>query len=151
MHDSGRNRHPIFHADTRQEPRQETRAAGDVVKRELGAIAMLPVAEFPDIARVVKQRCDQRHDRPLGTETHASLDAALVPHQEAGHGQGHIQRMLAIVVDGIDAVVARHSAGEQLVELFKRHGDSIERLARKGSRIEFTHRVGHRRRGTDLY
>ncbi len=134
MHDSGRNRHPVFHADARQESGQETCAAGYVVEGELGAVAMLPVAEFPDVARIMKQRCDQSHDRPLGTEAHASLDAALVPHQQARHGQGHIERVLAIVVDGIHAVVARHTAREELVELVERDSDSIERLARKSSR-----------------
>jgi hypothetical protein len=42
--------------------------------------------------------------------------------------------VLAIVVDGINAVVPRHAAREELVEVIERDGDSIERLARKGGR-----------------
>ena len=80
-----------------------------------------------------------------------ALDAALVAHQQARHRQGHVERVLAIVVDGIDAVIARHAAGEELVELLERNRHSIERLARKGGREQLTHRGGHRRRGTDLY
>jgi len=99
----------------------------------------------------MKQRCNQSHDRALGAEAHSSLDAALVPHQQARHRQGHIQGMLAIVINRIDAVVTRHASREELVELFERNGDSVERLARKGSNKQFAHRGGHRRRGTDLY
>jgi hypothetical protein len=82
----------------------------------------------------MKQGSDQSHHCPLGAETHVRLDAALVPHQQARHGQGHVQRVLAIVVDRIDAVVARHAACEEFVELIECDSDSIERLARKGGR-----------------
>ena len=134
MHDSRRYRHPIFHADRRQEARQKTRASSHVVQGEFRAVAMLPVAEFADVARVMKQRGNQRHDRPLGTETHSALDRALIPDEKPRHRQGHIQRMLAIVIDRIHAVVAGHAAGKQLVEFFKGNSDSVERLARKSGR-----------------
>src|SRR5580692_5698863 len=74
MHDARRNRHPTLHADAGQEAGQESRAAGHMVKSELGAVAMLTVAELADVARIVKQRCDQRHDGALGTDAHAALD-----------------------------------------------------------------------------
>jgi len=41
--------------------------------------------------------------------------------------------VLAIVINGIDAVVARHTAREELVELVEGDSDAIERLARKCS------------------
>ena len=91
MHDSGGNGHPVVHADTRQKSGQEARAASHMIKRELGAVAMLPVAEFADVAGVVKQGSDQCHDRTFGAKAQSSLDAALISHEQAGHGQGHVE------------------------------------------------------------
>ncbi len=150
MHDARRYRHPGFHADGRQEARQKARAAGHVVQRELGAVAMLQVVEFADVAGVVKQRCDQRHDRPLGAEALVRIDAALVADQQARHRQRHVQRMLAIVIYGVHAVISGHAAAEQAVELFERDRNSIEGLARPAGREQLPHRGGHRRGGADL-
>ena len=55
MDDARRHRHPGFEADARQVTREETRAAGHVIQGELGAIAVLAVIEFPNVARVMKQ------------------------------------------------------------------------------------------------
>src|SRR5208283_5951396 len=76
MHDARRYRHPGLHADGRHEARQKARAAGDMVQRELGAVAMLQVVELAYVAGVVKQRCDQRHARSLGSEALVRIDAA---------------------------------------------------------------------------
>ena len=65
----------------------------------------------------------------LGAEAHAGLDAALIAHQQARHGERHVERVLAIVIERIDAVIARHAAGEELVEILERDRDLVERFA----------------------
>jgi hypothetical protein len=52
--------------------------------------------------------------------------------------KGHVQRVLAVVINRIDAVIPRHAAGEELVELFERDGDSLEGLARPRGGKQFS-------------
>jgi hypothetical protein len=132
MHDAGRYRHPGFHADGRQETREKFSAARHVVERELRAVAMHPVVFFADVARVVEQRGDQRHDCALGAEAVRRIDRHLVTDQETRHGERHVERMLAVVVNRVDAVIAGHAAGEQTLEFVKCDRDPVERLARPG-------------------
>ncbi len=111
---------------------------------------MHAVVELADVAGVVEQRGDQRHDRPLGAEAPRRIDRELVADQEPRHGERHVERMLAIVINGVDAVITRHAAGEQALEFLEGDRDAVERLPGPGGREKFAHRVGYRRRGADL-
>jgi hypothetical protein len=74
----------------------------------------------------MKQRRDQRHHRTLGAETHSRFHRAFVTDQQPRHRQGHVERVLAIVINRVDAMITGHAAGEELVEFFEREGDAIE-------------------------
>src|SRR5450631_2398856 len=58
--------------------------------------------------------------------------------------------MLEVVVHGVDAVIARHSAGEQFIEFIESDGDPIEGFAGPRGREKLANRGSDGRRGTDL-
>ena len=134
----------------RQKPREKARTARHVIKGELRSVVVHLIAEFADVARIVKQRSDQRHDRALGAEAARRIDRALVPDQQPRHRERHVERMLTIVIDGVDAVISGHASGEQALEFFERNGDPVEGLSRPAHRKELAHRLGHCRGGTYL-
>src|SRR5882757_9790352 len=58
--------------------------------------------------------------------------------------------MLEVVVHGVDAVVAGHSAREQFIEFIEGDGDPIEGLAGPRGREKFAHRGSDGDRGANL-
>ena len=150
MHDSRGDGHPVFHADARQIARQKTRAAGDVIQREFSAIAMLAIIEFPNVAGVMEQRSDQRQAGALGAEAQAALDGTLIADQQPRHGERHVQRVLAIVIQRIDAVIPRHAARKELVEVLKSNRDLVEVFRRPRGCKKFTDGGADRCGGADL-
>ena len=127
------------HADGRQEPCQETRAAGDVVQGELSTVAMRLVVGFADIPSVVKQRNDQCHDGAFRTEALLDGNRAFISDHHAHHRKRHVQRMLPVVIDRIDAVIAGHAAGEQAVEFGESSRNPVERFTGPGRTEQRVH------------
>ncbi len=120
MHDHAAYRDIARQADFRQVTPQEVRASGDVIQRELGAVGKLRVALLvADIARIVKQRGDERHLRAARTETLRRVDAGLVAHDQPGQCQRHVERMLDVVVGRVAAAIARVASGKQALEIVK--------------------------------
>jgi len=83
-----------------------------MIQSELGAVAVRLIVEFPDVAGVMEQRGRYRHHRALGVEALGDGHGALVTHHQAGHRERHVQRVLQVVIHGVDAVIPRHPAGE---------------------------------------
>src|SRR6266550_168588 len=58
--------------------------------------------------------------------------------------------MLEVVIHGVDAVIARHPAGKQFVEVIECDGDAIEGFSGPRGREKFANRGSDGSRGTDL-
>jgi hypothetical protein len=65
----------------------------------------------------VKQSQDDADHGTLGLELPQCIDLPLVTHEQARHRQGDIERVLAVVIDRIDAGVTGHAARKQRVEI----------------------------------
>jgi hypothetical protein len=130
MHDLGRDRHPLRHADRRQVTADELRAAAHVAERELRAVAMRLVVGLADVAGVVEQRGDDAHDRALRPEPFVDEVRAVVAHDQPRNGERAVERVLQIVIDGVAAVVAGELAVEETLEIAERRLHAIERIVR---------------------
>ncbi len=93
----------------------------------------------PKITDVVKQRADDRELRAIRAQAIAGLDAHLVARDEARERERHVERVLHVVIRGVDAVVARVEAAEHALEIVERHPDRIERAVR----VERGKKLGH--------
>src|SRR6185436_12891781 len=105
---------------------EEARAARDVRAREFGAVARgFILADAAEVADVVKQRDDETRDRALAPEAHGRFGLALVTHQHPRERESDVERVLAIVVDGVDAEIAGEFAGKHGFEML----ESLRELA----------------------
>ena len=101
-------------------------------EREFSAVMRVHVVQFADIARIVKERTDNADRRAVGAEAHRLLGRLLVADQQAGCRQRDIQRVLPVVINRVDAVVTRHSPGEQLGEIIEGDAKLIKRFTGPG-------------------
>ena len=100
-----------------------------MAQREFGAVAMSPVfLLMAQVTGIVKQRSDDPQRYPLRAKTIAGLDAAFVARGEPRHGQSHVQRVLNVVISGVDTVVVGVSAGEHAFEVMKREPQHVDAI-----------------------
>ena len=151
VHDLGRHRHPLGHADRRQVAADELRAAADVAERELGAVAMRLVVGLADVAGVVEQRGDDAEDGALRAETLVGEVRAVVADDQARDGERAVERVLQVVIDGVAAVVAGELAVEQPLEVAERGLDAIERIVRPVLAEQLADCAAHRVGRADLH
>ena len=151
VHDLGRDRHPLGHADRRQVAADELRAAADVAERELGAVAMRLVVGLTNVAGVVEQRGDDAEDGALRAEALVGKMRAVVADDQPRDGERAVERMLQIVIDGVATVVAGKLAVEQPLEIAKRGLDAIERIVRPGLAEQVTDGASNGISRTDLH
>ena len=71
---------------------------------------------------------------------------ALVPDQQPCERQRYVEGVLAVVVDGVDAVEARHLAGKQPLEVLEGLLQGQERVLGPGRAKERRDRAQHRLR-----
>ena len=76
---------------------------------------------------------------------------ALVADQQARERQGDVERVLAVVVDGVDAVEALDLAGEQPLEVPEGALEGLHGQLRPGGAEQALDRGEHRLRRTDLH
>ena len=148
--DACRDRGPVGQARRRQVLGDEARAAGDVAAGEDGAVGNLAFRLLADVAGVVEQRRDQPHQCPFGAKLKAIRCAALVTGQQPRRGEHDVERVLQVVVDGVDADVAGHAAREQAGEVIHRPCQHVEFCARPAAGIEFQHGLADRVGRADL-
>ena len=151
VHDLGRDRHPLGHADGRQVAADELRAAADVAERELGAVAMSLVVRLANVAGIVKQRGDHADDRALRSEALVGEVRAVVADDQPRDGERAVERVLQIVIDGVAAVVAGKLAVEQALEVPERALDAVERIVRPVLAEQLAHCTAHRVGRADLH
>src|SRR5579883_3286329 len=109
MHDLARDRPPARKAYGRQVLLEEARASRDMDAGELRAVAKRRAIDRPpEIAHIVEESHDEAHGRPLGAEEERRLLLPLVADDEPRQRERDVERVLAVVIDRIDAVVARH-------------------------------------------
>ena len=64
------------------------------------------------------------------TESVGRFDAALVTHNQPRHRQGHVQRMLHVVIRRVATLVAGILTGKQPREVVEGKPELVEKLAR---------------------
>src|SRR5215213_3167485 len=87
--------------------------------RELRAI-QLTVVHPAQITYIMKEAGDQPDHGAFGAEPGCLVRLLpLVPHDQTREGKSDIERVLAVVIDGIDTVKTGHVTGEQPVEMLE--------------------------------
>jgi hypothetical protein len=108
--------------------------------RELRAVRNVAVASGAQIADVVEQRDDDAEHRALGTELLRIGNGEVVPRDQARRGERDVERVLLVVVDGIDAEVAGHAAREHALEIAEDLRESRKFVARPDAREQLLDR-----------
>ncbi len=124
---------PLAEPELRQVVAQEFDPAADMRAGELGPIALGGIAAAAQIPNVVEQGHDHTGEGALRAQLPQRLDLLLVAGADAGHGQRHIERVLAIVIERVDARVARRAAREHVVELGDRAAQGVGRCSWPGA------------------
>ena len=134
---------PMTKADGRQILVHEVRAARDVVAGELCAVAGR-LAVRAQIADVMKQRQQQTQLTALCAQglRRVAVREFIAGHQPR-HSQRDVQRVLLIVIDRVDAVIAGHATGEGQVEIVESVCDGRKGCFRPGGGEQFADRVTH--------
>src|SRR5262252_2496609 len=149
--DLARDGHPGAEAEHRQVLLEEARAARDVRAGELGAVLRLVIIRAAQVADIVKQPGDEPDRGTRAPETMLLLLLPLVTDDQPGERECYVERVLAIVVDSVDTVIAGHLAGKQPLEVGKGATQGIERHARPGGAVERLHGREHRLRRAHLH
>ncbi len=97
---------------------------------ELGAVGHLGVAGGAQVTDVVEQRDDDTEHGALRAEALRFGHLHLVADDQPRGGQRDVERVLLIVVDGVDAVVPGHAAREHAFEIAEHVGEGGELVAR---------------------
>ncbi len=95
---------------------------------KFGAVIDLAVIQPAQVAHVVKQAGDQSEQCAFSAQACFLIVLPLVSDEQARERERDVERVLSIVIDGIDAQVAGHFAGEESLEMLER---LVERLERK--------------------
>src|SRR4029077_10879279 len=104
----------------------------DVRARELGAVARAVVIGTPEVAYVVEEPGGDADGGARGTQTLRRILLTLVADQKARERERYVEAVLAIVVDGVDAMKAVDLAGEQPLEVREGALQRLERHLRPG-------------------
>jgi hypothetical protein len=91
------------------------------------------------VAEVVKQSADEREFRTLAAEPVAALGACLVAGDQPRECERHVERVLDVVIRGVDRVILRVETDVVPFEVVKREPDRIER----GTRIDVAANISH--------
>ncbi len=143
MYDLGRDRSEIVEPEPRQIPAQVVGAPGNVPARIFGTIGVSRIVGFADVARIVKQRRDESHDRALRADAIGWCADLLESRQQASHRERHVERVLHVVIHGVAALVSADPACEQLREIVKCEPDEVERRPRIRRAEDVAHSVAH--------
>ncbi|MBK6596908.1 MAG: hypothetical protein IPG25_02925 [Proteobacteria bacterium] len=84
-------------------------------------------------------------------ETRAGFGLQLVAADQSRGGERDIERVLLIVVNRVDAEVARHMTGEHPLEILEHGPENRKRLAGPDAGKQFLNGVPHGWRRTDLH
>src|SRR5581483_7960315 len=99
---------------------------------------------------VMEEANDEPDDGTLTTEAKILRLRALMPHDEACERQCDVQSVLTVVVDRVDAEIARDFASEQLFEMRECFFDRSELKFGPGRPIKCFDSLKYRRRGAHL-
>ena len=139
-------------SELRQIVAQELAAAADVRAREFGAIEHAARSlRSPQIADIMKQRQDHAEQRALSASRSARLDLPLVAREQPRHRQRHIERVLPVVIDRIDAGIAGPAAGRQRIEIVERALDRLQLDPRPGGDQQLLDGAQHLARRADAH
>ena len=105
----------------------------------------------PQVTHIVKQPGDQPHGGAGAAEAAALFLLPLVTDDEPGERQRYVERVLTVVIDGVDPVITGHLAAEQPLEVRERTAQRIERHSRPGGPVQCLDRAEHRLRRAHLH
>ena len=97
---------------------------------EFGAVRHVGVARGAQVADVVEQRDDDAEHGALGAELLRLRHLHLVAGDQPRGGERDVERVLLVVVDGVDAEVAGHAAREHAIEVAEHMCESGKFLVR---------------------
>ena len=97
---------------------------------EFRAVRHFGVARGAQIPDVVEQRDHDAEHRAFRAELLRVGNLQLVPDDQARGRERDVERVLLVVVDGVDAEVPGHAAGEHALEVAEHVGEGGEFLAR---------------------
>jgi hypothetical protein len=150
MDDLARDRHPGGQADLGQELLEEARAAGNVDAGEFRAVARFLVVGSPQVADIVEQAGDETDHRPLPAEALRLGRLTLVPDEQPGQREGDVERVLAVVVDGVHPMETGNLAREQPLEMLEGPPQGLHGSIGPGGPVKRLDRAQHRLRGAHL-
>ncbi len=122
---------------------QKSRSAAHVVACELGAIALHVIVGAPQVADVVEQRQHHAEQDARGGELLGRRRLPLMGREQSHHRERHVQGVLPVVINGIDACVPGGSARGQLIEIAEGALDRTERHFRPFADQQLLHRAQH--------
>jgi hypothetical protein len=114
-------------------------------------MSRVTVAAAPQIADIVVEANDDAGDGARAAEALVAAALHLVAGDQARERQGHIERVLAVVVGGLHAVIAADIAGKQPLEIGEALLQGGEAQMRPHRTEQRAHLRQHCRRGADLY
>src|SRR6184192_517536 len=113
-----------------------SRGARDVGAGEFGAVARVAIVRAAQIPDVVKEPGDQAHHGARASEAPGLVLLTLVADQQPRERERDVERVLAIVIDGIDAVITGDEARKQPLEVLEGARERLHRQARPGRPVE---------------
>ena len=96
---------------------------------ELGAVGHVGVARAAQVTDVVEQRHDDAEHGALRPEALRLGHLQFVADDQPRGGERDVERVLLVVVDGVDAEIAGHAAREHAFEIVEDVGEGGEFLA----------------------
>ncbi len=120
------HRCPAGQCNARQVVREEIGAAGNVDPGQLGTVAVFVIVATTQVAHVVEQTDDQTRRGALGPQLLRRRGGEIMSRQQPRQGEGHIQRVLTVVIDGIYTVIIGHFSGEKALKMLECAANGVE-------------------------
>ena len=111
---------------------------------ELRAVARVLVVGAAQIAHVVKQPGDEADHGARAAQAGRLVLLPLVAHDQAREREGDVERVLPVVVHGVDAVESGHLAGEQPLEVLEGARQRLQGQPRPRGPVQRLDRGKHR-------
>src|SRR6201999_1930328 len=104
----------------------------------------LAVIQPAQVTHVVEQAGDQSQQRSISTQACFLIVLPFVSDEQARERESNVERVLSIVIDGVDAQVAGHVTGKEAFKILESLVEGLERKRGPGRLKQRLDRSEHR-------